>query len=232
MPKLIEFPKNKKAFEIKNKGEDKAEILLYGAIGVSFWEDSITAKQFSEELKKLPSSVKNIDLRINSGGGDVFEGYAIANRIKQHSAKVTAYVDGLAASIASIIAISADEIVMGETSQMMIHKAWTFAAGNSKDMEAVVDRLEEIDEQLASMYMKKTGKSRSEIKEMMAKETWMTADEAVEMGFADSKFDSEFSIAASVFDKATWISKPPKNLKTRDIEVKNKLSEFLARNKK
>jgi ATP-dependent protease ClpP protease subunit len=230
MAKIFNLQCNK-PIEIRNKSKDKAEILIYGAIGASFWEDSITAKQFSDELKKMDASIKEVDLRINSPGGDVFEGYAIANRIKQHSAKFTIYIDGLAASIASIIAIAGDEVVIGEGAQMMIHSAWTVAMGNARDLEKVIDRLGEIDEQLISLYVKKTGKSRAEIRDMVEKETWLNADEAVEMGFADRKFEESQPIAASVLDKATWINRVPKNLKTRDQQVKNKIEEFLKARK-
>lgn len=230
MAKILNLQSHK-PIEIRNKSKDTAEILIYGAIGASFWEDSITAKQFSDELKKLDASVKNVDLRINSPGGDVFEGYAIANRIKQHSSKFTIYIDGLAASIASIIAIAGDEVVIGEGAQMMIHSAWTVAMGNARDLEKVIDRLGEIDEQLISLYVKKTGKSRAEIRDMVEKETWLNADEAVEMGFADRKFEADIAIAASVLDKATWINRVPKNIKTRDQQVKNKIEEFLKARK-
>lgn len=231
MSKLIEFPLNKKAFRIEAKSDKKAEIYIYGAIGASFWEDSISAKQFSDELKKLPASVKEIDLRLNSGGGDVFEGYAIYNQLKQHPAKVTVYVDGLAASIASVIALAGDKIIMGEGAQFMVHKSWTMAMGNSFDMEKVVERLESIDEQLISLYTKKTKKPRSEIRDMVENETWLNAEEAVEKGFADEVVASDIRIAASVIEKCTWITKAPKNLVTRDKQVKAKLDEFLKKNK-
>jgi ATP-dependent Clp protease protease subunit len=230
MAKIFNLQCNK-PIEIRNRSEDSAEILIYGAIGVSMWEDSVSAKQFSDELSKLDSKIKNITLRINSPGGCVFQGYAIANRIKQHSAKFTIYIDGLAASIASIIAIAGDEVVIGEGAQMMIHSAWTVAMGNARDLEKVIDRLGEIDEQLISLYVKKTGKSRAEIRDMVEKETWLNADEAVEMGFADRKFEESQPIAASVLDKATWINRVPKNLKTRDQQVKNKIEEFLKARK-
>ncbi len=230
MSKILPFA-SQKSFEIRNKSATKAEILIYGAIGASMWEDSISAKQFSEELKKLPDTVKDIVLRINSPGGDVFEGYAIANRIKQHPAKFTVYIDGLAASIASIIAIAGDEVVIGEGAQLMVHKSWTMAFGNSKDLENVIQRLEDIDEQLISLYVKRTGRSRAEIRDMVEKETWLSADEAVEYGFADKTFEDTMPIAASLLDKATWINKVPKNIKTRDSEVKSKLNDFLNKNK-
>lgn len=231
MSKLIEFPLNKKAFRIEAKSDKKAEIYIYGAIGESMWEDSIGAKQFSEELKKIPDSVREIDVRLNSPGGDVFAGYAIYNQLKQHKAKKTVYIDGLAASIASVIALAGDQIIMGEGAQFMVHKSWTMAFGNSFELERVIERLESIDEQLISLYTKKTKKPRAEIRDMVEKETWLNAEEAVEMGFADKVVEGDVRIAASVLDKATWITKAPKNITTRDKQVRAKLDEFLKKNK-
>jgi ATP-dependent Clp protease protease subunit len=236
MPKIIPL-RNKHPFEIRAKSKTKAEILIYGSIGTSWFEDSISAKQFSEELKKLDSTVNEIELRINSPGGDCFDGFAIANRIKQHPAKVTCYIDGLCASIATIIALAADEVVIGEGAQMMIHKCWTVAAGNESDFEDVIARLQSIDEQLITTYVKKTKMSRAEVKELVHAETWFNADEAIAAGFCDKKFEGGMPIAASALDKATWIhSKPTAKIKTdRDAineaidNLKNKVSAFIAR---
>lgn len=236
MSNLLKFKNRSHPFEIKNKSATKAEIVIYGAIGSSWFEDSITAKQFSEELKKLDKSVNQLDIRINSPGGDVFDGIAIYNRLKQHPAKKTVYIDGLAASIASIIALAGDEVIMGEGALYMIHLPWTMAFGNRKDLESTIDRLMDVEEQLVSIYSKKTKMSRSEIKEKLEKETWMDADQAIEEGFVDSKIDDEaLPIAASVLDKATWINKMPKMrttdeaIKSEIEDLKNKINGVLAR---
>lgn len=236
MPKIIPL-RNKHPFEIRAKSKTKAEILIYGSIGASWFEESISAKQFSEELKKLDSSINEIELRINSPGGDCFDGFAIANRLKQHPAKVTCYIDGLCASIATVIALAADEVIIGDGAQMMIHSCWTVSAGNSRDFEDLISRLESIDEQLITTYVKKTKMSRAEVKELVHAETWFNADEAVAAGLADKTFEGTVAIAASALDKATWIhSKPAAKIKTDRDEVreeidklKNKISGFLAR---
>lgn len=217
MGKLIDFtPINSKSLIVRNKTSDEVEIVMYGAIGASFWEDSISASQFSKELDKAKDA-KVINLRLNSAGGDVFDGIAIYNRLKQHKAKVVVYVDGLAASIASIIMLAGDEIVLGEGSLVMIHKPWTMAYGNSKDLEGVIERLDDVETQLVSIYTKKTGLSRDEIKAMLSKETWMDATEAIELGFADSTYNNEYQVAASA--NVPWINKRP--------EVKNKANETI-----
>lgn len=223
--------------EIRNKSATQAEIVLYGAIGQSWFEDAISAKQFSDILKEVPDTVKNITLRINSPGGDVFDGIAIYNRLKQHPAKVTCYIDGLAASIASIIALAADEIIMGEGALYMVHLPWTMAMGNRNDLENTVNRLMDVEEQLITIYRAKTKMDRQEIRAMLEKETWLDANQAIELGFVDSKMSDTQPIAASVIEKASWLNKKP-NMKTdkdaaleKILEAKNKVDGFLKARK-
>lgn len=225
-----------KSFLFKNKTAEKAEILLYGAIGISWFEDFITAKEFSEQLNAL-GNPKEIDVRINSPGGDCFEGITICNRLLQHPAKITVYVDGMAASIASVIMLAGEKIVMGEGAQVMVHKSWCYAAGNSIDMDNTSDRLNTLDDQMIAMYHKKSGKSKAEIRDLLMKgDTWMTADEALEFGLVDEKFEETMPIAASILDMATWLGKVPKAVLTKDAAVKaditNTLKNIEAFNKK
>lgn len=236
MPKILDFKaKGSQPFSIKNKSATTAEIVIYAPIGESYFGDAISAKQFSDELAKLDPTVNQINLRINSPGGSVFEGIAIYNRLKQHKAKVTVYIDGLAASIASVIALAGDEIIIGDGALFMVHLPWTFTGGNRMELENMVSRLMDIEEQMISIYSKKTKMGRSEIRALLEAETWMDADQAIEMGFVDQKFEDSLPIAASVFD-ASWINKRPKNFKSETkvidsalIDLKNKIKERLAR---
>lgn len=237
MPKILDFNKSQ-PFKIKSKSATKAEIILYGAIGASWYEDSISAKQFSDELNKLDPTVKEIVLRINSPGGDVFDGIAIYNRLKQHPAKVTAYVDGIAASIASVIMLAADEVIMGEGSLILVHLPWTMTAGNRVDLENTVIRLMDIEEQMISIYSKKCKKSRADIRALLEAETWMDSSQAKEEGFVDSIMSETMPIAASALDKSTWIKKSPKNIvterqvaNTKIDELKSKIEGFLKARK-
>lgn len=236
MSKILGFKARSKPFEIRSKSATKAEIVLYDAIGADWFGNGITAKSFSDELKALDKSVNEIDVRINSPGGDVFDGMAIYNRLKQHSAKKTVYIDGLAASIASIIALAGDEIVIGEGALYMVHLPWSFAMGNRNELENTINRLTDIEEQMVSIYQKRSGLSRSEIKMLLEKETWMDADQAIENKFVDKKFEETIPMAASALDKATWLTKRPKNMKTMDDaiktgvnDLKNRISAFKAR---
>lgn len=166
-------------YEIKNKSADLSEIWLYDEIGA--WGTG--AKQFIDELKTV--TAKNISLRINSPGGDVFDGVAIHNAIKRHPAKWTAYVDGIAASIASVIALAADKVIAAENAMYMIHDPWGFTAGNSGDMRHYADVLDKVRDAILTSYVSKTGIDEDIIKKMMNDETWMTAQEAFDFGFVD-----------------------------------------------
>ncbi len=238
MSNLVKLaPKSQQPFEIRNKSATKAEIVLYGAIGASWFEDSITAKAFSEEIKKLDSTVNEITVRINSPGGDVFDGIAIYNRLKQHPAKIVVYIDGLAASIASIIALAGDEVHIGEGALYMIHLPWTMAMGNRNDIENTVNRLMDVEQQLITIYSKKTKMSRTEIQAMLEKETWMDSDQAIELGFVDQKAQESVQIAASTIDKASWINKRPKlekqnaAIRANATDLKSKIEDYLKARK-
>lgn len=236
MPNLIEMKDFKrKPFEIKNKTETVAEIFLYAAIGESFWEDSVSAKDFKEELKKLPANIKEIQLRVNSPGGSVFDGMSIYELIKSEKnkgRKVVAYVDGLAASIASVIIMAADEIIVGDGSMVMIHKPLTGVYGNSAEMERMINILDQIENQMVSIYAKKTGLSRAEISNLLAEETWMTSDEALSKGFVDNRFEAcdTLHIAASMIAASPYLKKPVMNQTTNAV-MKEKLADFTAKAK-
>lgn len=229
MGKLFELKNADTRLKITNKTETSAEIVIYSEIGETFWGDGVSAKSFSDELKKLPSSVKEISVRINSPGGDVFDGITIYNRLKQHSANVTVYIDGLAASIASIVALAGDEVIASEGTLFMIHKPMSGVYGNSNELEEMISLLDEVEEQLVSIYRRKTNMDRSEIKNMLSKETWMNASEAKEMGFVDSimEEDQEIKMAAcnKDYSKIPWM----KNKKTdtgRNAYVKDQITKF------
>ncbi|TRO14349.1 Clp protease ClpP [Ectopseudomonas mendocina] len=167
-------------YSIKALSRGVAEILLYDEIGA--W--GITAQQFARELKAL-GDLSLISLRIHSPGGDVFEGTAIYNLLKHHPARVEAHIDGLAASMATVIAMAADTIYMPENAMMMVHRPWGIQGGEADDMRRYADLLEKIEDTMVAAYMAKTGKSQEDIKALLKAETWMDGREAVEAGFAD-----------------------------------------------
>lgn len=137
-----------------------------------------------------------IDLHINSPGGSAFDGVAIYNRLKRHGGRVRVYVDGLAASAASIIAMAGDEITVSTGAEIMIHEAWGVTIGDAKDHTKQADTLTKLNGGIVDIYHERTGKPRAEIARMMADETWMTDTEAVNNGFATAKSPAKASLSA------------------------------------
>jgi len=186
-----------KFWNFKAKDKDTGELMLYGDISSStWWGDEVTPKDFKKDLDGL-GDIKNLNIYINSGGGDVFAGQAIHSMLKRHSANKTVYIDGIAASIASVIAMAGDKIIMPKNAMMMIHNAWTMAAGNKEFFRKLADDMEKIDEGILNTYTDKTGMKEEEIKSLMDAETWFTAKEAVEKGFAN-EIEQEKKLAASI----------------------------------
>lgn len=219
-----------KGLSVRAASDDAAEIAIYGGIGDDFWGDGsmISAKAINDELKKIPKSAKTIHVRLNSGGGDVFQGLTIYNRLKEHSAMKIVHIDGLAASIASIIALAGDEVIIGEGALYMIHLPWTFAYGNRMEFDNTINRLMDVEEQMLGIYSKKSGLARSEIRKLLEDETWMDADEAIEKGFVHKKAEDTVPIAASVF-KAPWMKKRPDKFVSEEVATKAKIDDLLAK---
>lgn len=178
------MPERRKWWDIKAAAGGKATIRIYGDIGESWWGDSVTAKSFSDELEEL-GNLSTIELHLNSPGGDAFDGVAIMNVLRDHSADVTVIVDGLAASAASIIAMAGDTVVMGRGSQLMIHDAASFGFGNAAELRKAALVLDSISDSMAAVYAERAGGTTAAWREVMAEETWYGAEEAVEAGLAD-----------------------------------------------
>jgi len=198
-----------KWYNIQNKAGETADVYIFDEIGTY----GITAQEFINDIKGLKDLP--INLRINSLGGDVFDGMAMYNVIKRREAKTTVYIEGIAASIATIIALGADEVIMAENSLFMIHNAWGGTMGEAKDMRKTADTLDKISGELTDIYRKKTGLSYEALQEMMDEETWLNAEEAYEAGFVDVISDS-IKVAAK-YDVSKF-----KNITQEQIQ--NKLS--------
>lgn len=174
--------------QFKSRGS-KGEIWMYGPVGTS-WEGGMTAADFATQLKGL-GNVTDITLRINSDGGDVFTGYTIYQRLREHPAAVNVKIDGLAASIASVIAMAGDTIDIAENGMLMIHDPWSASFGTAEDMRKTADLLDVVKSQIASTYSKRTGMSTEEVGGLMQAETWMDAKTAKASGFVDRIVDGE-----------------------------------------
>ncbi len=194
MNKSVTFPKAIGPwFAIKNDTAESADLYFYDVIGDSWiGSDAATVVKQINGLK-----TKKLNVRINSPGGSVFDGLAIFNALSRHPAEVTTYVDGLAASIASIIALAGKKVVIADNAMFMIHQPWTWASGDSTEMRKQADILDQISETLVTTYESRTGKSREEIISAMNEETWFTAKEAKAWGLVTEITDA-LPLAASV----------------------------------
>lgn len=195
----------KKPFYSLIRTQEKATINIYGDITSWPWLDSdVSAANLSQKLEEM-GDVSEIDVYINSYGGEVAEGVAIYNALKRHKAKVTTYCDGFACSIASVIFMAGDERVMMNPSMLMIHNAWTWANGNAEELRKQADDLEKITQLSVDIYKAHSTLSEEEIKEKMDAETWILASEALEWGFAtaidstEAEHESQ-SARQSIFD--------------------------------
>ncbi|MDQ0114366.1 head maturation protease, ClpP-related [Paenibacillus harenae] len=185
-------------FNAKKVSNSSAELTIYAPIEdeESWWYDSVSPKGVMRALKNM-GNVDEVIVRINSPGGSVFAGLAIYQYLKDHKAKVTVKVDGLAASAASVIMMAGDTIIMGTGAMVMAHNPWTIAMGEAKDFRETADMLDQVQKSIISVYEERTGKTGDDLKAMMDATTWMTADEAVAMGFAD-EIDRKTKVSASI----------------------------------
>lgn len=177
-------------------GGHDPEIYIYDDIGPG-WLGMIDGDSVVRALSQLPANHKRVVVRINSPGGDVFEGFSIYNALARHPAEVIVEVDALAASAASVIAMAADEIRMAANAMMMIHRSWTIALGNALDLGHVAEVLGQIDGIMVDTYTARTGQSKDDVQAWVDAETWMTAAVAVERGFADA-VGQDLQVSASI----------------------------------
>lgn len=169
-----------------------------------FTRSETSANAFREELTKYPS-LAQINLYINSYGGSVFEGTAIYNQLKRHPAKKVVHIDGFACSIASVIAMAGDEVIMPKNAMMMIHNAWMLACGNASELRKAADDLEQINKGGRQAYLLKAGEklSEDELVRLMDAETWLTAEDCLRLGLADRYADeaADMSLAEGIMQK-------------------------------
>lgn len=179
------MPKQLKFWNVmKNDEEKSAELILYGNIGSHEYWDDISDKAFKQDIENL-GDVENIILHINSPGGSVFSAVAIANTLKNHKAKVTANIDGLAASAATIITSACDVVRMPKNALFMVHNPITFAYGNNQDMQKTLEMLDKVKDSIIETYLNKAKTDKETLSQLMDDETWMDAEMAKEYGFVD-----------------------------------------------
>lgn len=182
--------------KVQARGEKSAEIMIFDVIGADFFGEGVTAKGVKRDLDAL-GEVSDIVVRINSPGGNVWDGISIFNMLKAHSAQVHVQIEGLAASAASLIAMSGDLITMGEGAMLMIHNPYCLAIGDGDDMRKAAEMLDKTKSQFVDIYSRRTGGKPDAIEQMMNAETWFTGAEAVASGFADEQTAETVEIAAT-----------------------------------
>lgn len=205
--------KIKKFWNIANGNE----IILDGYISETSWygdETDITPKAFKKDLESLNG---DITVSINSPGGDVFAASSIYSMIKEYKGKVTVKITGIAASAASVVAMAGDKVLINPTGYMMIHNPSMVAIGEKTDMEIAAKALDEIKEGIINAYVQKTGKERDEISKMMDSETWMSAQTAIEMRFADGV----------LYDDTQEDKKNTGDEEPRSVQPENKVNDSL-----
>jgi ATP-dependent protease ClpP protease subunit len=215
---------------VTNLSDDTAEIMIYGVIGGGgyFDEGGVTSVQMSDTLKEIKT--RNIHVRINSGGGDVFEGVAIHTLLSRHPATVTAFIDGYAASAASFIAMAADKVVAARNAMVMIHDGMTFTYGGPKTHERALDLLHKVSDNIADMYALKAGGTAEEWRALMSQNdedgTWYTGTEALEAGLVDELVGQEESALPDEEDEEGKEGEkkppfPPKKKNDTDARITN-----------
>ncbi|MDI6838533.1 MAG: Clp protease ClpP [Rhizobiaceae bacterium] len=210
--------------------ESDNTITMFEVIGEDWWTGGgVTAKRVSAALRSIGS--KDVTVKINSPGGDMFEGIAIYNLLRNHPAKVTVEVLGWAASAASIIAMAGDEIRMGLGTFMMVHNAWGVVVGNRHDMREAASLFDGFDSAIADIYEARTGMKRKDIEKLMDAETFMGPSEAVEKGFADTvdnAIDGSSSANTKNMDRGLMARRQTEAALARAGFTRDKRSELLS----
>lgn len=205
--------KPKTWYSIKNVAAETVEVAIYDEIG--YW--GVTASDFVNELSGVDA--KNITLRVNSPGGDVFDGLAILNSLRNHPATVNVMVDGLAASAASFIAMAGDSVTMAPNSMMMIHEASGLCMGNAVDMRELADLLDKTSANIADIYSRRSGRPADEHRAAMRAETWYSDQEAVDAGLADTVLGSEAKADNKAETATIKAEKAPETVSWDDLDI-------------
>lgn len=195
----------KKIYKINANGK-KAEVFIYEDIGEG-WFGGLSAKRFADDIKAL-GKVDEIKVMINSNGGSVFEGVAIYNTLVKNQARIVVEIDGIAASIASVIAMAGDEVRMAENAFMMIHDPWIVTGGTADELRDTADTMDKVRDTLLNTYMKRSSAEEQTISEMMSAETWLTATEAHDIGLVDSISERVDMAAFAIHDFSTFKNAP------------------------
>ncbi|MEE6145570.1 head maturation protease, ClpP-related [Bacillus cereus] len=198
--------KQNKFFQMKASANGKtADVFIYGEITKYAWEEygEVSSITFKNELEALGDGIETINLYINSPGGSVFEAMAIIAMLKRHPADIISHIDGVAASCASVLPMISKHIIMPNNSLMMIHHAMTGAWGNAKQLRKAADDVERISQAMCQYYLDRSGEKMSEemLYEMLEEDTWLTAEQCLELGLCDEIVEANQAVAYAFDDK-------------------------------
>lgn len=223
----------KPLFRASLQSDGTLELLVYEDIGENWWSGGgVTAKTVKQQIDEAGPHTR-IAVRINSPGGDAFEGVAIHNLLRAQGKPVDVYVDGIAASAASIIAMAGDKRIMGNNAMMMIHNAWSSCVGYADDMRKMADTLDKVSSSVAQTYIDRAGLSKEDTKALMDAESWLSAQECVEKNLAtaiaenDENDDAAMALARS-FKALARMKKLPDALKNDDADGDGQCSCYCA----
>lgn len=211
--------KQNKFFQMKASADGKsADIFIYGEITKWAWEEygEVSSITFKNELDALGDDIETINLYINSPGGSVYETMAIIAMLERHPAEIITHVDGIAASAASVLTMISKKTIMYDHSMMMIHHAWAGAIGNAKELRKAADDLERTSQAMCQYYLKRAGDKLDEetLNEMLEEDTWLTAEQCLELGFCDEIKQANQAVAYAFDDKfAQMYKNVPQQLK-------------------
>ena len=225
--KLLVDNRGKGLFRVDNVSQDEATVWLYDMIVSDSFFGGVSAIDFAREMTAINAGT--IHLRINSPGGEVFAAQAMSQIIREHDAHIIAHIDGLAASSASWVALSADEVVIAPGGMIMIHNAQTIAYGDSRDLNETASLLEKVDGILVATYVEATGQDAQQITDWMDAETWFSAEEALQYRFADriaKPADTAASGKAIDWNLTAWAKAPSKLPKSPANDRKNPVDQL------
>lgn len=190
----------KSYYKIEARSDSEADIMIYGEIGDSWWEESLTARQFVSDLKELEKKHTRINVRINSPGGSVWDGLAIFNALQQSEADVHTWNDGLAASMAAVIMMAGNKVHSAKNSLLMFHSPSTYARGNAKELRNVLEALDKVQNSLIECLVPRSQKTKAELEAEYFdyQDHWLTADEALAAGFVDELSEKKASVPQNI----------------------------------
>ena len=209
----------KKYYALETNGSE-ADVYIFGDITSWEWlESDVSSYTLSKELNELDTKIETINVHINSYGGEVAEGLAIYNMLRNHKAKVRTYCDGFACSIASVIFMAGEERIMSNASLLMVHNAWMYTAGNANQLRKDADDLEKITQASINAYMQNINITEEKLKELLDDESWILPSEALEMGFATSIVGEKITEKAAASARKALFSLVHNSLVLQEIPV-------------